>query len=161
MKHHTTLKSLDINPNIYFFGTDEAIEQAERKEEEQAAAVSAGRIVSDIQRTVCRHGTSVEINTAAIDRRIGCTARTDRQSCAALDIHLGSGAFQVDTTTVGVSNVSYDVVIAALDDQRTAAGEVHTATHAVGRFVVGNSRIALQSQCTLTADPETACTNIR
>lgn len=41
MKKNLTLKSLDINPNIYFFGTDEAIEEAERKEEEQAAAVSA------------------------------------------------------------------------------------------------------------------------
>ena len=41
MKKNLTLKSLDINPNIYFFGTDKAIEQAERKEEEQAAAVSA------------------------------------------------------------------------------------------------------------------------
>ncbi len=40
MKKNLTLKSLDINPNIYFFGTNEVIEQAERKEEEQAAAVS-------------------------------------------------------------------------------------------------------------------------
>lgn len=36
MKHHITLKSLDINPNIYFFGTNEAIEAAERKEQVQA-----------------------------------------------------------------------------------------------------------------------------
>ena len=41
MKHHTTLKALNINPNIYFFGTDAAIEEAERKEAKQAATVAA------------------------------------------------------------------------------------------------------------------------
>ena len=41
MKKHITIKSLDINPNIYFFGTDEAIEEAERKEAKQAERIAA------------------------------------------------------------------------------------------------------------------------
>ena len=40
MKKHITLESLNLNTNIYFFGTDEAIEEAERKEAKQAETVA-------------------------------------------------------------------------------------------------------------------------
>lgn len=49
MKKEIVLKSLNIDPVIYFSGTDEEIEQAERKEEKQSKIIENIIFSSDFQ----------------------------------------------------------------------------------------------------------------